>query len=122
MGFRGPFPRAAPGGGRPPPGGLCRGARPPPAGAAAGLGSRSEGPALVDAPRPGARETAHKAFPPKARAAPSPPNKNNPPRRWSPRLARAAPRKKAAHTAMSDIKESLEELRYYKEKLFRGHK
>ncbi|GBF94932.1 RNA exonuclease [Raphidocelis subcapitata] len=43
-------------------------------------------------------------------------------RRWSPKLARSAPRKKAAHTAMSDIRESLEELRYYKEKLFRAHK
>ena len=44
------------------------------------------------------------------------------PRRRSPRdpkLSRGAPRKKAAHTAMSDIKESLAELRYYKEKLFR---
>jgi len=44
------------------------------------------------------------------------------PRRWAPKLNRCAPRKKATHTAMSDIRESLEELRYYKEKLFRGHK
>ncbi|KIY95155.1 putative REX2, RNA exonuclease 2 [Monoraphidium neglectum] len=43
-------------------------------------------------------------------------------RRWSPKLARSTPRKKAAHTAMSDIRESLEELRYYKDKLFRGVK
>ncbi|KAI8470911.1 MAG: ribonuclease H-like domain-containing protein [Monoraphidium minutum] len=43
-------------------------------------------------------------------------------RRWSPKLARNAPRKKGAHTALSDIKESLEELRYYRDKLFRGVK
>ena len=42
--------------------------------------------------------------------------------RWSPKLARCAPRKKGAHTAMSDIRESLEELRYYKDKLFRNVK
>ncbi len=43
-------------------------------------------------------------------------------RRWAPRLSRGAPRKKAAHTAMSDIKESLEELRYYQAKLFKNAK
>jgi hypothetical protein len=42
--------------------------------------------------------------------------------RWAPKLQRGAPRKKAAHTALSDIKESLAELRYYKERLFRGVK
>jgi oligoribonuclease (3'-5' exoribonuclease) len=41
-------------------------------------------------------------------------------RRWRPRLYRQAPRKVAAHTAMSDIKESLKELQYYKSVLFRG--
>jgi oligoribonuclease len=41
-------------------------------------------------------------------------------RRWRPRLYRQAPRKVAAHTAMSDIKESLKELQYYKQVLFRG--
>lgn len=41
-------------------------------------------------------------------------------RRWRPRVYRQAPRKVAAHTAMSDIKESLKELQYYKQALFRG--
>jgi hypothetical protein len=41
-------------------------------------------------------------------------------RRWRPRLYRQAPRKVSAHTAMSDIKESLKELQYYKSVLFRG--
>eukprot|EP00775_Hariotina_reticulata_P011354 gene11354-11503_t len=40
-------------------------------------------------------------------------------RRWKPKLARKAPRKVAAHTAMSDIKESLKELQYYKSVLFK---
>lgn len=43
-------------------------------------------------------------------------------RRWKPKLARHAPRKVAAHTAMSDIKESLKELQYYKSVLFKGAK
>jgi oligoribonuclease len=43
-------------------------------------------------------------------------------RRWKPKLARQAPRKVAAHTAMSDIKESLKELQYYKSVLFKGGK
>jgi oligoribonuclease len=43
-------------------------------------------------------------------------------RRWKPKLARQAPRKVAAHTAMSDIKESLKELQYYKSVLFKGNK
>jgi oligoribonuclease (3'-5' exoribonuclease) len=42
--------------------------------------------------------------------------------RWAPKLGRGAPRKKAAHTAMSDIQESLAELRYYKERLFKSQK
>ena len=41
-------------------------------------------------------------------------------RRWRPKLSRQAPRKVANHTAMSDIKESLKELQYYKHVLFRG--
>jgi oligoribonuclease len=41
-------------------------------------------------------------------------------RRWKPKLFRKAPRKVGAHTAMSDIKESLAELRYYKQALFKG--
>jgi oligoribonuclease (3'-5' exoribonuclease) len=43
-----------------------------------------------------------------------------PRRRWRVKLYRQAPRKVAAHTAMSDIKESLKELQYYKHVLFRG--
>jgi oligoribonuclease len=43
-------------------------------------------------------------------------------RRWKPKIARQAPRKVAAHTAMSDIKESLKELQYYKSVLFKGAK
>ena len=41
-------------------------------------------------------------------------------RRWKPKVARNAPKKVAAHTAMSDIKESLKELQYYKSVLFKG--
>lgn len=41
-------------------------------------------------------------------------------RRWRPKLYKQAPRKVGAHTAMSDIKESLTELRYYKKCLFGG--
>lgn len=43
-------------------------------------------------------------------------------RRWKPRLVRQAPRKVAAHTALSDIRESLKELQYYKSVLFKGGK
>lgn len=43
-------------------------------------------------------------------------------RRWKPKIARQAPRKVAAHTAMSDIKESLKELQYYKSVLFKAGK
>jgi len=39
-------------------------------------------------------------------------------RRWHPKVWRAAPRKKKAHTAMADVRESLAELRYYRERLF----
>lgn len=41
-------------------------------------------------------------------------------RRWRQSLYRQAPKKQANHTAMSDIKESLKELQYYKHVLFRG--
>jgi oligoribonuclease len=41
-----------------------------------------------------------------------------PRRRWCPRLHKHAPKKVGAHTAMSDIKESLKELIYYKKDLF----
>lgn len=39
-------------------------------------------------------------------------------RRWSPKVYRKAPKKKNTHTAMSDVKESLEELKYYQAHLF----
>mmetsp|Transcript_6482 Transcript_6482/g.11093 ORF Transcript_6482/g.11093 Transcript_6482/m.11093 type:complete len:86 (-) Transcript_6482:38-295(-) len=35
-------------------------------------------------------------------------------RRWYPEEFKAAPAKKAAHRALGDIRESLEELRYYR--------
>ena len=38
--------------------------------------------------------------------------------RWSPEVARGL-QKKGAHLALDDIRESIEELRYYREKLFR---
>ncbi|KAF8067293.1 Rexo2 [Scenedesmus sp. PABB004] len=41
-------------------------------------------------------------------------------RRWRPSVSRKAPRKVGAHTALSDIKESLRELQYYKAALWRG--
>ena len=41
-------------------------------------------------------------------------------RRWNPKVARHAPKKVKAHTAMSDIKESLKELAYYKTTLFKN--
>ncbi len=40
-------------------------------------------------------------------------------RRWCPDIARKAPRKERLHTALADIKESMEELRYYKKSCFR---
>lgn len=39
-------------------------------------------------------------------------------RRWHPKAWREAPKKKKAHTAMADVRESLAELRYYRERLF----
>ncbi|KAL6763974.1 ribonuclease H-like domain-containing protein [Haematococcus lacustris] len=41
-------------------------------------------------------------------------------RRWFPKEYRQAPRKKLAHTALSDIKESLAELRYYRKAVFKS--
>lgn len=43
-------------------------------------------------------------------------------RRWCPDLARKAPRKERLHTALADIKESIQELRYYKNTCFKGLK
>lgn len=40
-------------------------------------------------------------------------------RRWYPDVYKRAPRKALSHTAMSDIRESLEELKYYKKHLFK---
>ena len=40
-------------------------------------------------------------------------------RRWCPDIARKAPRKETPHTALADIKESIEELRYYKKSCFK---
>lgn len=40
-------------------------------------------------------------------------------RRWFPREYGKAPRKKQAHTAMSDIRESIEQLRYYRKAVFK---
>lgn len=39
-------------------------------------------------------------------------------RRWYPKILENAPKKKMCHRAMDDIKESLEELKYYKSKIF----
>ena len=39
-------------------------------------------------------------------------------RRWYPEVVSAAPRKAVAHRALDDIRESIEELRYYRQKLF----
>lgn len=39
-------------------------------------------------------------------------------RRWFPQRARKLPKKRLAHTAMSDVLESIEELRYYKDHFF----
>ena len=39
-------------------------------------------------------------------------------RRWYPEIYRKRPSKVEAHRALDDIKESIEELRYYREKLF----
>ncbi|KAG2446222.1 hypothetical protein HXX76_000814 [Chlamydomonas incerta] len=40
-------------------------------------------------------------------------------RRWFPKTYRKAPRKALAHTALSDIKESIEELKYYRKAVFK---
>lgn len=40
-------------------------------------------------------------------------------RRWFPEQARKAPRKLLAHTALSDIRESIEELEYYRKSVFK---
>ena len=39
-------------------------------------------------------------------------------RRWYPRVYFASPAKKGGHRALADIRESIEELRYYREALF----
>jgi oligoribonuclease len=39
--------------------------------------------------------------------------------RWFPNAWKRAPKKSFAHTAMSDIRESLAELRYYKQTVFK---
>ena len=38
--------------------------------------------------------------------------------RWAPAVVEAAPRKETTHRALDDIRESVEELRFYREKLF----
>jgi oligoribonuclease len=40
-------------------------------------------------------------------------------RRWAPDLMRRAPLKNGAHRALADIRESIEELRFYRDALFR---
>ena len=40
-------------------------------------------------------------------------------RRWYPEALAAAPRKAGSHRALDDIKESIEELRYYRQQVFR---
>ena len=39
-------------------------------------------------------------------------------RRWNPTILADQPRKEAAHRALDDIRESIEELRFYRERLF----
>jgi oligoribonuclease len=39
-------------------------------------------------------------------------------KRWYPKIVLAAPRKAGSHRAMGDIRESIEELRYYRERVF----
>ena len=41
-------------------------------------------------------------------------------KRWFPSASRKAPRKQCAHTALSDIKESIAELVYFKRTIFLG--
>ena len=40
-------------------------------------------------------------------------------RRWYPEEFAMTPKKKMAHRALDDIKESIEELRYYRQKVFK---
>ena len=40
--------------------------------------------------------------------------------RWYPKVVEAAPKKSAAHRALDDIRESVNELRYYREQVFRA--
>ena len=40
-------------------------------------------------------------------------------RRWYPAAARKGPRKDHAHTALSDVKDSIRQLKYYRDKIFR---
>ena len=40
-------------------------------------------------------------------------------KRWSPEAAKGAPEKKLNHRALDDIRESIEELRYYRETVFK---
>lgn len=39
--------------------------------------------------------------------------------RWNPKVLHAAPRKKLKHQALEDVKESINELKYYKENFFK---
>ena len=39
-------------------------------------------------------------------------------KRWYPKIVLAAPRKAGSHRALGDIRESIEELRYYRERVF----
>jgi oligoribonuclease len=39
-------------------------------------------------------------------------------KRWYPKMLLSAPRKVGSHRALGDIRESIEELRYYRERLF----
>lgn len=41
-------------------------------------------------------------------------------RRWYPKECRNTPRKKKNHTALSDIKESIAELKYYRSAIFKN--
>lgn len=41
-------------------------------------------------------------------------------RRWYPEVLASAPRKRGAHRALGDIRESIAELVYYRERMFRG--
>ncbi|KAJ3103971.1 Oligoribonuclease, mitochondrial [Phlyctochytrium planicorne] len=40
-------------------------------------------------------------------------------RRWSPEIASQAPKKKGSHRALDDIRESIEELKFYREKMMK---